>query len=227
MDIILVAGLWLDGSAWHDVAAELQGLGHRPVALDLPGQGDGVTAATLDDQVRAVVRAVDEATPPVLVVGHSAAATLAWMVADARPDRVGRVVMIGGFPSADGEVYNDSFPAVGGVVPFPGWEVFDGPDIADLDEDLRSAIRARTVPVPEQVACGVVRLHDQRRFGIPVTVVCPEFSPAQARQWIDDGALPELARVRDLHLVDIDSGHWPMFTRPAELAALLGAAADA
>ncbi|MDA8183589.1 MAG: alpha/beta hydrolase, partial [Actinomycetota bacterium] len=85
----------------------------------------------------------------------------------------------------------------------------------------------RTVPVPEQVACGVVRLHDQRRFGIPVTVVCPEFSPAQARQWIDDGALPELARVRDLHLVDIDSGHWPMFTRPAELAALLGAAADA
>jgi hypothetical protein len=38
-DILLSAGLWLDGSAWDGVAPPLRDLGHRPVALSLPGQG--------------------------------------------------------------------------------------------------------------------------------------------------------------------------------------------
>lgn len=37
MDIVLVPGLWLDGSAWDDVVSALEGLDHRPVPLTLPG----------------------------------------------------------------------------------------------------------------------------------------------------------------------------------------------
>jgi pimeloyl-ACP methyl ester carboxylesterase len=73
------------------------------------------------------------------------------------------------------------------------------------------------------VARSVVHYTDERRFDVPVTVICPEFSPAQARQWIDAGEVPELAAAKHLELVDIDSGHWPMVTRPAELARLLDA----
>ena len=62
---------------------------------------------------------------------------------------------------------------------------------------------------------------DERRFDVPTVLVCPEFSPAQARAWIDSGDVPELARCRHLDLVDLDSGHWPMFSRPLELAGLL------
>lgn len=72
MDIVLVAGLWLDGSAWDDVAPTLESLGHRPVPLTLPGQGDGAASATLADQVAAVVAAVDQAPEKPMVVGHSA-----------------------------------------------------------------------------------------------------------------------------------------------------------
>ena len=61
---------------------------------------------------------------------------------------------------------------------------------------------------------------------MPVVLVCPEFTPAEAREWIDGGDLPELTRVRSLELVDIDSGHWPMFSAPAELASLLAASAE-
>ena len=39
MDILLIAGLWLDGSAWDGVVPALEALGHRPVPLTLPGQG--------------------------------------------------------------------------------------------------------------------------------------------------------------------------------------------
>ena len=221
MEILLIAGLWLDVSAWDDVMPRLRDLGHQPVALLLPGQGVPPATATLDDQHAAVVAAVDNGAGPVVVVGHSAASTLAWMAADARPDKVARVAMIGGFPSGDGTAYADFFPLVDGVVPFPGWEPFDGADSADLDEPQRAAIEARAIAVPGGVAKGTVHLGDERRFDVPVTLICPEFSPAQAKEWIDGGEIPELAQARHVDYVDIDSGHWPMFTRPTELADLL------
>ncbi|MEE6259558.1 alpha/beta fold hydrolase [Plantactinospora sonchi] len=225
MDILLIGGLWLDGSAWDDVVPALEQLGHRPVAVTLPGQGDGSTSATLDDQVAAVLAAVDAVPERPMVVGHSAACTLAWLVADARPARVARVALIGGFPSADGARYADFFPVENGVMPFPGWGPFEGPDAADLDEQARQAIAAAAHPVPEAVAKGVVRLRDERRYDVPVTLVCPEFTPAQAQEWINAGDLPELAKAKHLDFVDIDSGHWPMFTRPVELAQLLATVA--
>jgi pimeloyl-ACP methyl ester carboxylesterase len=197
------------------------------VPVSLPGQGAPPVAATIDDQLAIVVAAVDAAAGSVLVVGHSAASTLAWMAADARPEQVARVAMIGGFPSSDGAAYADFFELVDGVMPFPGWEPFEGPDSADLDEQRRQAIAAAAVSVPEAVAKGIVHLGDERRFDVPVTLVCPEFSPAQAREWIAAGDIPELARARHVEYADIDSGHWPMFTRPAELARLLAGLADA
>jgi pimeloyl-ACP methyl ester carboxylesterase len=228
MDILLVAGLWLDGSAWEKVVPELEALGHRPVPVTLPGQGDGTSSATLDEQVAAVVAAVD-ASPDarLVVVGHSAACSLAWLAADARPEKVARAVLIGGFPSADGELYADYFEPKDGVVAFPGWEPFAGPDSDDLDEDARRAFEAAAVTVPEGVTRGVVHLTDERRFNVPVSAVCPEFSPAQAREWLAAGEIPELTKTKHVDFVDIESGHWPMFTKPAELARLLSDATSA
>ncbi|WP_159765803.1 alpha/beta fold hydrolase [Streptomyces sp. HM190] len=225
MDILLIAGLWLDGSAWDDVVPELTALGHRPVPLTLPGQGDGSAAATLDDQLAAVLAAVDAAPGKPLVVGHSAAATLAWLAADARPEKVARVALIGGFPAADGRTYADHFAIEDGTMPFPGWDPFEGADTADLDQQTRDRIASAAVPVPEAVAKGIVRLSDERRFDVPVVVVCPEFTAAQAKEWIGAGDSPELARATDLEYMDVDSGHWPMATRPQELARVLAEAA--
>ncbi|GLY22084.1 alpha/beta hydrolase [Micromonospora sp. NBRC 101691] len=219
--IVLVGGLWLDASAWTGVASELTKRGRHAVPVTLPGQGDGNTSATLADQLAAVLAAVDAGPGGSVVVGHSAACTLAWLAADARPGRVAKVVLIGGFPSGNGQPYADFFPIVDGVMPFPGWEPFDGADAADLDEPARQAFAAAAVPVPEGVAKGVVQLTDERRFDVPVVMVCPEFTPAQAREWIAAGDVPELARAKHVDLVDIDSGHWPMITRPAELAMIL------
>jgi pimeloyl-ACP methyl ester carboxylesterase len=227
MEIVLIAGLWLDGSAWDAVVPRLQALGHQAVPVLLPGQGAPPARAMLADQHAAVLAAVDAAASSVVVVGHSAACTLAWMAADARPDKVARVAMIGGFPSGDGEAYASFFEIVDGVMPFPGWGPFDGPDSADLDEQQRRRIADAAIPVPEGVAQGVVQFRDERRFDVPVTLICPEFSPAQARECIDGGEVPELSKAQHIDYVDIESGHWPMYTRPAELADLLAGIAHA
>src|SRR5262245_29802541 len=225
MDILLIAGLWLDGSVWTDVVSTLEQLGYRPVPLTLPGQGDGSASATLDDQIAAVLAAVDSASGKPMVVGHSAACTLAWLAADARSEKVAKVALIGGFPSADGAPYADIFEPSDGLMAFPGWGPFEGADSADLDEDARRSIASAAIPVPEGVTRGVVRLEDERRFDVPVVLVCPEFTPAQAQEWIGAGDVPELAKAKHVDFVDIDSGHWPMFAKPTELAQLLAAAA--
>lgn len=225
MDIVLIAGLWLPRSIWDEVGRKLERLGHRPRPVALPGADDSAADATLDDQLQAALAVVDGADRPV-VVGHSAACTLAWMVADRRPEAVTRVALIGGFPAADGETYADFFPVVDGVVPFPGWEPFEGPDADDLDDAARARLAAAAVPVPEGVAKGIVTLSDDRRYAVPVALVCPEYSPDQARGWIDGGDVPELSRADRVEYDDIESGHWPMVSRPAELARLLAGVAE-
>ena len=226
MDILLIAGMWLDGSVWDNVAVHLEARGHRAVPVMLPGQGDGNTSATLADQVAAVVAAVDAAAGRPMVVGHSAACTLAWLAADARPAKISKVALIGGFPAADGETYFGAFPVQDGAVPFPGWGEFDGPDSADLDGAAKQAIASAAIPVPEGVTRGVVRLADERRYNVPVVLVCPEFTPVQAKEWIGQGGVPELAKSKIVSFADIDSGHWPMISAPADLACLLSHAAE-
>jgi pimeloyl-ACP methyl ester carboxylesterase len=223
MNFVLIPGMWLPGSVWEPVTGHLTSFGHRATALTLPGQGDGDPSATLDDQLSAVVAAVDAAPGEAVVVGHSAAASLAWMAADRRPDTVVTVVLVGGFPEADGELYFGTFAPIDGLVPFPGWEPFEGPDAADLDQQQRAAFSAQVVAVPETVTHGTVKLTDPRRHEVPVVLVCPEFTPAEAREWI---AMGELAATAEVEFVDINSGHWPMITRPVELAKILADIAD-
>ena len=183
MDIILIAGLWLPATVWADTAAELEAHGHRPIPLELPGVDDASRTASLDDQIGATVAAVDAATRP-LVVGHSAASTLAWLVADRRPDAISGAVMIGGFPTTAGSRYADFFPIDDGGMAFPGWEPFDGPDAADLDEAARDRLAGLAVPVSAGVAHGTVTYGDDRRFAVPLMLVCPEFTPDDVRGWM-------------------------------------------
>lgn len=225
MDIVLIAGLWLDGSAWDDVLPELEALGHRGIPVTLPGQGDGTTSATYDDQAAAVLAAVDAADGRPFVVGHSAASTLARVAADRRPDGVTGVALIGGFPTTEGGAYADFFEPTGDGVPFPGWEPFAGPDSDDMSPELKAEVAGGSHPVPVGVTKGIVHWTSEARHDVPLTLICPEFSPAEAQEWIDGGDVPELADATKLELVDIESGHWPMFTQPKALAALIDEAA--
>jgi pimeloyl-ACP methyl ester carboxylesterase len=223
MDMVLTAGLWLRATVWDKTSAKLTGLGHNPKSVRLPGI-DGVSSPLgtgLDAQLEAVLAAIDAADQP-LVVGHSAASALAWMAADRRVGQVAGVAMIGGYPPADGQPYLEGFDADDdGRIPFPGWEPFAGPDSDDLDEAAKAKLADSAVAVDPLVAKASVSLTNPDRAEVPAAIVCPEFGPEDVQNWMLAGQLPELGRIANVTLLDIETGHWPMVSDPGQLAAAL------
>src|SRR5215211_2192293 len=144
MDIVLIPGLWLDGSSWNEVVPTLEQAGHRTHPLTLPGMESkhaDRSEITLRDHVDAVVGVIDsfdQADGKLVLVGHSAGGAIAHAAVDARPDRVARVVYIGGFPTGDGAAVADGYPAENGEVPLPDWSAFEDEDLADLDAKARA-----------------------------------------------------------------------------------------
>ncbi|HET7783302.1 alpha/beta hydrolase [Pseudarthrobacter sp. C1] len=231
MDIILVPGFWLDASSWQEVVPALEAAGHRPHPLTLPGL-ESVDAdrsgISLQDHIDFVVAAIDALEGKVVLVGHSGGGAVIHGALDARPDRVERAIYVDSGPLGEGDVINNELPADGDDIPLPPWEGFDDADLIDLDDGLREAFRARAIPQPKGVAYGRQHLHDTRRYDVPATVIACEFPSSLLREWIDAGHpfVAELARVRDVEFVDLPTGHWPQFTKPAELARVILAAVD-
>jgi pimeloyl-ACP methyl ester carboxylesterase len=225
MDIILIPGFWLDASSWDEIIPALRQAGHRVQALTLPGMESkdaDRSQITLRDHIDAVVEAIDSVDPAsgqVVLVGHSGGGAIAHAAADARPGRVARVIYVDSFPMGEGGLINDELPVKNGEVPLPDWSLFEKEDLVDLDDDLRAAFRERAIPTPVHVASDRQRLSDERRYDVPATVIACEFSSAQVREWMaqDHPAMRELARIRDVGYIDLPTGHWPQFTKPAEL----------
>lgn len=223
MEIVLIPGFWLDGSSWDDVAPAFREAGHTVHTPTLPGlesKDANREGIGLRDHVDAVIALIDSATEPVVLVGHSGGGAIAHAAVDARPDRVARVVYVDTGPLGDGGVINDEFPVVGNEIPLPDWSVFEEEDLVDLDDDLRASFRERAIPQPVRVATDRQALTDPRRYNVPVTVIACEFPSAMLREWMDQRHpyTAELARIGSVELVDLPTGHWPQFTRPAELA---------
>lgn len=232
MDVILIPGFWLDGTSWSEVVPEIEAAGHRAHPVTRPGleSADADRAGvTLASTIAAIVELVDGFDEPVVLVGHSGGGPIAEGVADARPDRVARLVYVDSGPLPDGGVINDELPNDGVAVPLPDWSLFLDADLVDLDEGLRAAFIARAVPEPLHVAVDPLHLvDDARRRAVPTTIIACEFPSSQLAEWLQQGVpfTAELATLADVTYLDLPTGHWPQFTRPAELGRLIAQEAD-
>ena len=228
MDIILVPGLWLDAASWDPVVPALREAGHTPRPVTLPGVGAPAAESAdigIQDWVDAVVAEIDASAERIVLVGHSGGGNVVWAAAEARADRVARVVFVDSVPPPPGGSISE-FDVVDGVIPFPGWEFFDEPDLADIDAETRAmwAQRARTVPA--RVPTDEVRLEGTARHAVPVTILSGGMDDAAFReaiaQWGPYGA--EFDAIADAEVVALGSGHWPQFSQPERLSSALIAA---
>jgi pimeloyl-ACP methyl ester carboxylesterase len=229
MDVILIPGFWLDSSAWDDIVPAVRAAGHEPNPITLPGLKPADPGVGLRDQVDFVVGLVDAAAGPVVLVGHSGGGAVAHAVVDARPERIAKVIYVDSGPLGDGGLINDEFTAVDGMVPLPPREEFDDETVVDMDDERWAAFAARALPIPEKVATEKQVLSDPRRYDVPVTVITCEMSEATLRELMSKQHpyVAELAAVKNFEIVELPTGHWPMLSKPAELAALVAAALPA
>ena len=84
------------------------------------------------------------------------------------------------------------------------------------------------MPQPGGVLRGAVELTNDARLDIPSTVVCTSYTSEQVKQGVEEGYgfLAGLTELRDVTYVDLPTSHWPMWSRPRELAQIIGDVAN-
>ncbi len=207
----------------------LEAVGHHVVPMTLPGVGEPAERSAdigISDWVDAVVAQIDASSAPVVLVGHSGGGNVVWGAADARSDRVSRVIFVDTVPPPPSSGISE-FEIVDGVIPFPGWDFFPAEDVSDLDE----ATRARTLPlthsIPARVPTDLLQLRGERHR-VAVTILMGGMDQQQMEDEIDNWGpyADEYRAIGDVSVETVGSGHWPQFSQSVRLASLINAAAS-
>lgn len=223
--IILVPGFWLGAWAWDEVAEALRADGHDVTAITLPGLESADadrSSITLEDHVNAIVDAVKAADAPVVLAVHSATGFSGYAASDRIPERIAAMVYVDTAPgkgALDPEFADAEKPMV--------WADIEAEENLDgLSEEQKETFRQRAVPVPGALLREGVDLRNDARRDIPSTLICTGFTAEQYQtyarehpEWAFLAGIPEL---RNANWVDLPTSHWPMWSRPRELATVIG-----
>src|SRR6266545_3183249 len=228
--IVLVPGFWLGAWAWDEVAAALRADGHDVSAVTLPGLESADadrSAITMSDHVDAICEAVRAAGAPVVLAVHSGAGASGYGASDRIPEQIAAMV------------YVDSGPATGPLdpdvtaaeVPLPSREELAAEENLDgLSEEQLETFRRRAVPQPGGVLREGAVLQNDARRDVPTTLICTGFTSEQVKAYAKEhnpAWLGGLAELRDVTWLDLPTSHWPMWSRPRELAGIIGDVAKA
>lgn len=222
--IVLVPGFWLGAWAWDEVAERLESDGHEVTAVTLPGLESVDTdrsSITFADHVAAIVDAVESAGRPAVLAVHSGAGAPGHEAVDRVPGSIAAMVYVDtGAATGPG---NPDFDGVEWPLP-PADELAAEENLDGLTEEQLARFRERAIPQPGAALREGPTLGNAARLDVPTTVICTGFSSDEYRAAVEEG-YPFLAGLADLHdltYVDLPTSHWPMWSRPADLADLLG-----
>jgi pimeloyl-ACP methyl ester carboxylesterase len=223
--IILVPGFWLGAWAWDEVVEILRQQGHDVTALTLPGLESADadrSQISLADHVNAICDAVNAAAAPVVLAVHSAAGFSGYAASDTCTDRIAAMV------------YVDTAPGKGALDPDftdvekpMNWdEIKAEENLVGLSEAQLETFRRRAVAEPGAMIREGAELTNDARNDIPSTFICTGFSAEQYKtyakehpEWPFLAGIPEL---RNTTWIDLPTSHWPMWSRPQELAGIIG-----
>lgn len=221
--IVLVPGFWLGAWAWDEVAERLRADGHDVTALTLPGL-ESVDAdrssITLDDHVDAICAAVAAAERPVVLAVHSGAGGPGYVVTDRMPDRIAHMVYVdtGAATEAANEEQEEDLP-MPSLEDLRKNEPLDG-----LSDEQLATFAERAVPEPAGAVRDTPVVTNEARKAVPSTVIATGYPSVEYQKGVEEGwgFIAGLADLTDLTWVDLPTSHWPMWSRPRELADLLG-----
>ncbi|MGO4690916.1 alpha/beta fold hydrolase [Glaciibacter sp. 2TAF33] len=232
LTMVLIPGHWLGAWAWDEVLEHLTSLGHRAIPLTLPGLDETDTdrvTRTLDDQVAAIEQAATGSSGPVVIVAHSGANAPASLVLDRHPELVSRVIWVDSGPATSGVAFAPDFPEDMEELSLPPFEILgEQASIEGLSANVLERFRERAVSEPGTVLRQIVQLTNDARFDVPTTFVCCSIPSSQVMELVRAGhpMFAEVANLKSVDYVDLPTGHWPMWSRPSDLAHILASASS-
>jgi pimeloyl-ACP methyl ester carboxylesterase len=235
---VLVPGFWLGAWVWRPVADSLRELGHVVHAVDLTGMGERAPLASpetdLETHIDDLVHLLEQQDlHDVVLVGHSYGALVTTGAADRLPERVARLVYIDSgplpegmaqadFEGPDARAANEELVRTHGQgwrLPPPRWaELAAG--VPGVDGAAVAALVEGSQPQPWLTATQPVALTGAWEW-LPRTGVLCSFSLEQVKQMAPHAPVFALMVNGDWTYVELPTWHWPMISRPAELAEVL------
>jgi pimeloyl-ACP methyl ester carboxylesterase len=239
---VLVGGAWMGGWVWANVTRRLRALGHDVYPATLTGLGDrvhlGGPHVDLDTHITDVVNLMAYADlADVFLVGHSFAGSVVTGVADRVPDQLAALVFCDSGPLGAGQSWLDLQSPAGQAalrkeaqddtdggwrLQMPEFTVLGrGASLRGLGEPELALMRQKATPQPFGTYAQPLRL---RRTGPPsyrrVMILCDNGKQLMTavRSGLAAGD-PRFAAFGgdDWEYPELDTGHWPMLSQPAEL----------
>jgi pimeloyl-ACP methyl ester carboxylesterase len=227
---ILVHGAWHGGWCWRHIAPLLRARGHEVQAPDLPGHGDDPAPAggqTLDSYAARILSLLDSCSGDVVLVSHSLGGLVISAVAEARPERLRRLVYVTAFLPRDGDSLvgicsvDPDNPLNAATIRTPdGRCVTVDPErvgeifYADCPAEDLAFAQARLGPEPLAVMFQTVQVTPERFGRVPRAYIhCSK-----------DVALPKFVQEQMVAaspcrtVLTLPTGHSPFFAAPEKLA---------
>jgi len=221
---LLVPGAWLGAWAWQKVTPMLEERGHEAYPVTLTGMGDRVHLASeglgMDIAVQDVLNVIKfNDLNKFVLVGHSFAGKVAAAVADRAHDKVEKVIYVDAFRPERVTTPQGGFDPSGefgappkGSLGIPLTEAIIDRIGKDVQGSNRTWMMSMATPWPIKLAKDPITLSKSYDEVKETYVFC-----RQSGDPVDEIIAGKWGKLEGPHKV-IDSGHWPMITKPRELA---------
>lgn len=221
---VLVPGAWLGAWAWKEVVPGLESRAHEAFPVTLTGMGERVHLASkdvgLDTAVEDVMNVIKyNELDDFVLVGHSFAGKVAAVVADRAHDRVSRVIYLDSFRPEDSSEPQGGFdpqkefgaqPPGAFAVPLTDKTIDTiGKDVQGKKRDW---MKAFATPWPMKMARDSLTLSKAYDWKKEAYIFC-----TLSGDPVDEIVAGKWGKLYGPHKL-IETGHWPMITKPRELA---------
>src|SRR5215213_1607032 len=215
-NIVLVHGLWADGSSWSKVIPILQNAGHRVTAVQLAER-------SLAEDVATVKRAIELVGGPTIVVAHSFGGFVITNAAYNNPNVTG-LVYVSAFAPDEGESAVNFVPVES--LP-PGLLVIDSGGFAYLNPEMFPQAFAQDVNATEAKTLAVVQKPAHQSLftepsGPPAWKQLPTwFEVSEGDHIIPPDAQRMFAQRMNATTISLNSSHASLVSHPDEIAQLI------
>ena len=221
---VLVPGAWLGAWAWKDVTPLLEKKGHSAYPVTLTGMGERVHLATkevgMETAIQDVLNVIKyNGIDDFVLAGHSFAGKVAAAVADRVPEKVKKVIYVDAFrpervttPQGGFNPANEFGPLPPGGFAFPLTEETVDRIGKDVKGRSRKWMMSMATPWPGKLATDPITLSKKYNKVKEAYIFC-----SLSGDPIDEIIAGKWGKLEGPYKV-METGHWPMLTKPEELA---------